>query len=109
MDSFDEVRFRSQVDKSLSAARTVLSNEKSPPALAASVPHTWNDKYAQCELLTNTVFFFFFFFFPLFSVVFSRSLSFSCWTFSFAVKFAGPSFVFVVVPFFSFSFFLKYM
>jgi hypothetical protein len=55
MDDFSEHRFRTQVDKSLVAARTFLSNERSLPQTADQVGHTWLDKYAQTELLTNTV------------------------------------------------------
>jgi hypothetical protein len=55
MDDFNERRFRAQVDKSLAAARTFLSNERSLPQTADQVGHTWLDKYAQTELLTNTV------------------------------------------------------
>ena len=67
MDGFNESRFRAQVDKSLAAARTFLSNERSLPQTADHVGHTWLDKYAQAELLTNTVcvFLSLFFFFLL--------------------------------------------
>lgn len=53
MNDLQEERFRRQVDSALSSVRTILENARSPQ-LAAEVPHTYSDKYALAELLTNT-------------------------------------------------------
>lgn len=52
MDSFDDYRFRSQVDSALATVKTVLDNTRSP-TYAADVPHKYDDKYGLAEYLTN--------------------------------------------------------
>lgn len=51
--SFDDYRFRSQVDSALTKVKTVLDNTRSP-TYAADVPHKYDDKYGLAEYLTNS-------------------------------------------------------
>jgi hypothetical protein len=51
--SYDEARFRHQVDRAVQAIRLVLDNTKAPQ-YPEDVPHTYEDKYYMVELLTNT-------------------------------------------------------
>eukprot|EP01122_Echinamoeba_exundans_P006772 TRINITY_DN1971_c0_g2_i1.p1 TRINITY_DN1971_c0_g2~~TRINITY_DN1971_c0_g2_i1.p1 ORF type:complete len:992 (+),score=172.24 TRINITY_DN1971_c0_g2_i1:130-3105(+) len=53
MYHLQEDRFRRQVDKALASVKTILENERQPQ-LAADVPHTYSDKYALAEYLTNS-------------------------------------------------------
>jgi len=50
--SFDESRFRSQVDNALRTLRTVLENTREP-LLAENVAHSYQDKYMLAEFLGN--------------------------------------------------------
>src|SRR5690348_12643252 len=52
MQSFDEVRFRRQVDAALVQSKKVLENTKNP-TYPADVPHQYDDKYLLSEFLCN--------------------------------------------------------
>ena len=50
--SFDEVGFRSKMDKGLSKARTILENHKHP-MYPADVEHVYNDKFLLAEVVVG--------------------------------------------------------
>jgi hypothetical protein len=53
MQSFEEQRFRRQVDTALQRVRTILDNTRAPQ-YPADVAHSYDDKYGLSEFLTNT-------------------------------------------------------
>jgi hypothetical protein len=53
MQSFNEYRFRQQVDSALTKIRTILDNTRAPQ-YPADVQHRYDDKYGLAEFLTNT-------------------------------------------------------
>src|SRR2546421_566387 len=53
LKSFDESRFRSQVDNALKKVKTILDVNREP-ILPADLHHQYIDKYGLAEYLTNT-------------------------------------------------------
>eukprot|EP00005_Dracoamoeba_jomungandri_P006054 CAMPEP_0174261706 /NCGR_PEP_ID=MMETSP0439-20130205/11890_1 /TAXON_ID=0 /ORGANISM="Stereomyxa ramosa, Strain Chinc5" /LENGTH=167 /DNA_ID=CAMNT_0015346239 /DNA_START=36 /DNA_END=536 /DNA_ORIENTATION=+ len=53
--SFDEARFRRQVDAALAQIKTILENARNPK-YPADVDHKYEDKYLLASFLTNTAF-----------------------------------------------------
>eukprot|EP01122_Echinamoeba_exundans_P013036 TRINITY_DN5621_c0_g6_i1.p1 TRINITY_DN5621_c0_g6~~TRINITY_DN5621_c0_g6_i1.p1 ORF type:complete len:1099 (+),score=366.81 TRINITY_DN5621_c0_g6_i1:411-3707(+) len=53
MEEFSEWQFQELVDLALAKVRTILHTTRSP-AVAADVPHKYDDKYGLAEFLTNT-------------------------------------------------------
>jgi hypothetical protein len=51
---FHEARFRQRMDAALKTARTVLDTAREPACVAADTPHSYDDKFAVCESLTDT-------------------------------------------------------
>jgi hypothetical protein len=53
MESFNETRFRQQVDAALQRVRRLLDNTRHP-TYAADVSHRYDDKYVLAELVVRT-------------------------------------------------------
>lgn len=52
MSAFNDLAFRAQIDAALLVVRKVLDTTKHPARLA-DVPHSYDDKFAQVEQVTN--------------------------------------------------------
>lgn len=53
MESYDEARFKANVDAAMVRIRTILENTRNPQ-LPAQIPHQYEDKYTLAEFLTRT-------------------------------------------------------
>jgi len=51
--SFNEYKFRTQIDKALKSMETILENTKKP-TLLGEIDHTYQDKYALVEFVANS-------------------------------------------------------